>query len=122
METRRTTRFKIDTKISCIVDEEVLRKFRLICGGSFVADAFDISESGIGLLSKYLLPETLILRLKMDGALFGLKETIEIKGEVRYCKYIKDLGYKCGVRFLNIPDTYREAIVHFISRKDKSLL
>ena len=57
--------------------------------------------------------------LEIDGAIFGLKETMKLKAEIRYCVYIKPRNYKCEIKFLSIPEKYKKAIAQFISSYEK---
>lgn len=119
METRKAPRINIDLKVISRIDEDAQQKFGLVCGEIFEVNVVDITESGVGILSKFFLPKGLIVKLEIEGAVFNLKEIMKIKGEIRYCNYIKDLGYRCGVKFLNVPDIYREAISRFISSYER---
>ncbi len=114
METRIALRIDIDLKVVSKIDEGYQQKFGLACGKNFEVKGMDVSELGVGVLSKYFLPKGLIIEAEIDGAFFGLNETMKIKGEVRHCQYIRNLGYKCGLKFLNLPDTYRKAIAQTI--------
>lgn len=114
METRIALRIDIDLKVVSKIDEDYQQKFGLVCGKTFEVKGMDVSELGVGILSKYFLPKGLIIEAEIDGAFFGLSEIMKIKGEVRHCRYIRNLGYRCGLKFLNLPDTYRKAIVQTI--------
>lgn len=114
METRIALRINIDLKVVSKIGEESQQKFGLVCGKTFEVKGTDVSELGVGIISKYFLPKGLIIEAEMEGAFFGMNEIMKIKGEVRHCQYIRNLGYKCGLRFLNLSDAYRKAIVQTI--------
>ena len=119
METRKASRINIDLKVISRIDEDAQQKFGLVCGKTCEINVVDISEGGVGILSKFFLPKGLIIKLEIEGAVFNLKEIMKIKGEIRYCKYTKDLGYQCGVKFLNLSDVYRETVSQFISMHER---
>lgn len=115
METRKAPRIDINFKVLSKPVQELKQKFALVSGNKFEVKAVDISEIGIGLVSEYFLPKGLILELEIDGAPFDLKEVMKIKGEIRYCRYERTVGYRCGVQFLDLSEVYRKAIAEFIS-------
>ena len=119
METRSDKRDKISLKVNCQICEESGQSLKLACGNKFETNAVDISRSGIGLISKYLLPKGAILELEIDGKLFDLNEAMKIKSEIVHYKFIKDIGYQCGLRFIEISDTYQKAIEKFIAKNER---
>ena len=119
METRIATRLKIRLRIVSKIDKKFQQGFGLICGRSFRVDTFDISEAGIGFYSKYFLPKGLMLEIGMNGIPLGLKRVARMKAEVRHCEYSILRGYRCGVKFVDIPDSYRMAIAQFVSAHEK---
>jgi len=122
METRRSPRVPISLSIISKVDLQPGQKFSLSEGDIFKAEAADISISGIGVTSKYFLPAGLYIKLEIDGKPFGLKEPMKIKGRVRYSKFIRGQGYRCGLEFTDILPEYTAKIAEFINiyerRKD----
>ncbi|MBP7089158.1 MAG: PilZ domain-containing protein [Candidatus Omnitrophica bacterium] len=119
METRLTHRLDLRLKVTLGVDEEFKNKFVLADGNNFEAEALDISVSGIGIISKYYIPTGLIVILEIPGKIFGLKDNIKTKAEIRYCKFIKSCEYRCGIKFLDMSEEYKNAIVKFISIYEK---
>jgi len=119
METRIVARVDIDLRILFRLPEGPTQQFALAAGKSFEANALDISVLGIGVLSRYFLPHGLILDLEIDGKLLGLNEVIKVKGEIRYCRYLKDVGYRCGIKFLDLSEDYQKAITKFISTSER---
>lgn len=119
MESRKAPRIGVETKIISKVSSDYKQKFSLISGESFEVKAFDISMLGVGIISKYFLPPGLILELEITGEPFGLDEAVKIKGEVRYCIYIKGRGYKCGIQFVTISEKHSQAIARFISTYER---
>ena len=119
METRLTPRLYINFKILSRIDRESQTKFSLVKGDNFEVDILDISVGGIGVFSKYFLPRGLRLELQLEGKHFGLGEPIKIKGEVRYCNYAKASGYRCGVKFIDLPTEYKKKIANFIATYDR---
>ncbi|RJO65469.1 MAG: PilZ domain-containing protein [Candidatus Omnitrophota bacterium] len=119
METRLASRVNIDLKVVCKTEELHQQKFCLASGNKFEVKVLDISILGIGLQTKYFLPKGLIIDTEIEGAFFGLQEVMKIKGEVRYCNYIRGLGYRCGIKFLNISNKYKDAIIQFIAAHER---
>lgn len=115
METRLAPRVGIDLKVVCKTEELHQQKFCLANGNKFEVKVLDVSVLGIGFLTKYFLPKGLLITAEIDGAFFGLQETMQVKGEVKYCNYIRGQGYRCGIKFLNISTTYKDAIAQFIA-------
>jgi len=125
METRRESRIDIELKITAKVSEGPRQKFSLVDGKSFEIEVVNISKSGASLLTKYFFPRGLIIEMQIEGAFFGLKEMMKIKGEICYCRYAKSSRYRCGIKFLDIAQKYQKAIAKFNSvrerRKDSRL-
>lgn len=119
METRGAKRVNINLKVISKPAEEFREQFKLSMDKEFVAKALDISELGIGLLSKYFLPAGLILEMEIEGAPFELAQNMKIKGEIRHCKFIRSSGYQCGIKFIDIPEEYKKAIAHFIAENER---
>lgn len=119
METRSSSRVGVKLKVVCRIHENFRQKFGLTCGDVFELIAVDISEVGIGVISKYFLPKGLILELEIGGISFGIEKIMKIKGEIRYCIYKKNSGYKCGIKFLDILDEYRNNIAKLVSTYER---
>jgi len=115
METRAASRIDLKLKVICKIHENFCRKFGLARGDVFELTTVDISESGIGVISEYFLPTGLILELEIEGVPFGAEKIMKIKGEIRYCIYKKNAGYRCGIKFLNILDEYQKNIAKLVS-------
>ena len=60
------------------------------------------------------LPIGLIVELTIEGAPFGIKELMNVKGEIHYCNFIKSSIYNCGIKFVDIPEKHKKAINQFI--------
>ena len=121
METRSTPRVAVELKVICHIDESQDASFKLSEGNQFEAQALDISEGGVKLLSKYLIPRGIILDLDIDGKVFGLDRNIKTKGEVRFCESVKGLwkSNRIGVKFLDISDVDREALAKFVAAYER---
>jgi c-di-GMP-binding flagellar brake protein YcgR len=119
METRCAPRICINLKIISRIDEETGQKFSLAKGNVFEVQIVDISILGIGIISKYFLPKGLHIGLEIDGKCFDLENPFRIKGEVRYCSYVKAIGYRCGVKFINISSQYMDKIKNFIATYER---
>jgi len=119
METRLARRLNISLKVTLRVEEDLKQKFALADGNCFEADVLDISKTGLGIFSKYFIPKGLIVILEIPGDIFKLKEKITLKAEVRYCKFIKSSQYRCGIKFLDISDKYKDTIADFIAAHEK---
>ena len=114
METRKQPRTRISLKVTSKIDEESGQKFSLAGSKTFEADTIDISILGMAILTKYYLPKGLRIELEIDGKPFGLKKSMKIKGEIRYCIYFSASLYRCGVKFINILSEYKNKIAKFI--------
>lgn len=117
METRISSRVKAKLKVSCRINGR--QKFALACGEVFEPAAVDISEVGIGLISKYFLPKGLTVELAIEGILPDAGKIMKVKGEVRYSIFKKDSGYRCGVKFLDMPDEYRKSIAKLVAAYER---
>jgi len=122
IDSRLAKRVRIYLKVISKVDKLFKKKFALADGTDFEASIVDISTSGIGLVLRYFLPRGLVIELTLDGALFGLKGPMKIKGEVRHCKnvpYPKYKLYRVGIKFISVPKLYKKAISELISKLEK---
>lgn len=128
METRLKPRLQVVLTIACEICKKEEDSITLTKGNKFEIKAFDVSESGIGAFSGYFLPKDTIVDLEIAGDSFGSHENIKVKGEVRYCKYIRASGkhkYRCGIKFLNLLNGHRKTVAQFIAkyeRRDSSRL
>jgi c-di-GMP-binding flagellar brake protein YcgR len=119
MDTRLATRTNIDLKIICKIEPKYQQKFGLACGDSFEAKALDISVLGVGLLCKYFLPKGLVLEVDIDFAPFGQNEIIKIRGEIRHAQYLKNLGYRIGIKFLDISYINKKSIDKYVFSRER---
>ncbi len=120
METRFFPRIEVQFKLSVMLDESPGQIITLDSGKYFEAAATDISEGGLGLVvKKYYLPKGARIELTMDGTPLDLKKEMRFKAEVRFCNNIKFNMYKCGVKFINMSEEYKEAIKKFIALHNK---
>lgn len=119
METRSAPRVSINLGVISRIDDKNGQKFSLSKGNIFEVKVVDISVSGVGIVSKYFLPKGLSIELEIDGKPFGLDEAMKIKGEIRYCNYIKACGYRCGVKFINILGNYAAKIAELIATYER---
>ncbi len=80
----------------------------------------NLSEDGMSLMTNYNIPAGAVVSFKFilvnDQA---IKETdrvntIEVQGEVRYNRFLKERSYQMGVHFINISDADRRFISEFI--------
>jgi len=119
MDTRFTHRVNVDLKVILKIEKDAEQQVDLVDGNLFEVGIFDVSATGIGVISKHFLPKGLIVDLEMDGKLFGLNEAIKLKGEVRYCNFVQTALYKCGIKFIDTPESYTNAIANFVSANDR---
>jgi c-di-GMP-binding flagellar brake protein YcgR len=115
METRLGARVNIALAVSSKIDKSAEQNITLAKGNRFTATTCDISTVGIGMRTNFFLPKGLVINMDLEGAPFGLREAIKVKGEVRYCNYVKARNYKCGIKFVNLSSRYRQAIAKFVS-------
>ena len=71
------------------------------------------------IVKNYFLPRGLKIDIEISGSVFGLKNTIKIKGEISHCNYIKFHTYKCGIKFLELSKKNRKLIADFVASKKK---
>lgn len=119
MDTRSNFRYCIKNRIVCKIDDSQGSNFKLSGGNTFEAEIFDISEGGVGIITSYFLPRGIILNLKICGKCFGLERDIGAIGEVRYSISNKQFGYKCGIKFIDMPVADKEIIANFIASVEK---
>ncbi|NQT22905.1 MAG: PilZ domain-containing protein [Candidatus Omnitrophica bacterium] len=120
MESRLASRIQITISVISKIDEKLGQKVHLAQGDRFKAATYNVSTIGVGLhVKKYFLPIGLIIDLEIDGAPFGLKEMMKIRGEVRHCEFLKSQIYECGIKFLNLPAEYKQAIAKFLADRKK---
>ncbi len=119
MNTRHGPRVEVSLRVISTIDKSMKDSVSLANGNRFEARAYDISVGGIGLLTKYFLPNGLLLELEIEGAPFGLKERITAKGEVVHCKDVQAHKYKCGIGFTEMIDKYIKAIEQFVSNYER---
>ena len=106
-------------KIVIRIDEEATDKFSPSAGNIFEVDLTSISVLGISMYSKYYLPNGLRIILDIDGKPFGLERSMNLKGEMRYCKQIEASKYKCGIKFIKTADEYKNKIAEFVTANEK---
>ncbi len=119
MDTRLVPRITIQLKSSINIENKPDQNIRLTEGSHFDAAAFDISSHGLGLIMKYFLPKGTSIEIVIEGAPFGLKEDMKIKGEIKYCNSIAGHQHKCGVEFISLPEECQKAIDAFIAKNDR---
>jgi len=119
METRLKYRMKLTLRVISEIGKHFKRKVMLARGSRFEVTTYDITIEGMGILLRYYLPRGLVIELAIKGGPFGVKKATTIKGEVRYCNFIRFRHYKCGVRFVNLSARHRRGIARFISVNTK---
>ena len=113
MENRIAKRADIKKRVFVEIDTDREQPFYLRDGNLFAADSADISSYGIAIQSRYFLPKGLVVDLKVHGTDFDLSEVISLEGEVRYCNYKHDDGYRCGLKLTNTRQRYLETFGRF---------
>jgi len=119
MDTRFSRRTDLTLKVVLKIAKDTGQQVDLVDGNSFEVDIFDVSSTGLGLISKHFLPKGLIVDLDMDGKLFGLSEVMSLKAEICYCNFVQTSLYKCGIRFVDIPEKYTTALANFVSANER---
>jgi len=79
----------------------------------------DLSESGMGILTNYKMPESTLLSIKfiLVNERTISKERVrsmEIKGQVRYSALAEKGAYRIGIHFTDISEDDRDAIAYFV--------
>lgn len=118
-ERRKFRRVKVRLVVVYRVNEPLDVRLRI---GDQQAQAAidDISEGGIAVLSENSIPPQTHLWVRFTLALSEEKAvdffgTIELLGQVCYCKALAPNKYKVGVKFLNIDDNSKGWIADFIN-------
>jgi len=119
METRIAPRIEVDLVIVSQIDRKFEQNFSLAEGDRFRVQVVDVSIGGTGIISKYFLPTGLRIILAFPGKVFELGNIVKIKGEIRYCKFIKRPEYRCGVKFIDFPLSCKKEIAKFVAKHEK---
>lgn len=119
METRRRPRAIIALKVTLKIDQASKQNFSLAESRDLEVDAVDIGLLGMGVFSKYYLPKGLRLELEIGGEPFGLEKLMKVKGEIRYCIYLRASTYRCGIKFINLLSEYKDKIRKFIDAYER---
>jgi len=119
METRGTLRVPVNFEVIWKVDKKINPFFSLVEKGLSRGEAFNISVGGMGIFSKHFLPKGLRIKLAFSGKILGSDKFMRLKGEARYCNFIKRSHYKCGIKFIDIPVSYSSKLNEFISMFEK---
>ena len=80
---------------------------------SFVKGTKDLSEEGISftISNPLVLKSALNIKLKLPTS----KESLELEGEVVFCKEIrKNIIYTIGVKFVNLSKEQKELLKSFV--------
>lgn len=80
----------------------------------------DISTVGVGLFSDKYLPVDSRVYMEIKGNNLGLRGSIEIEGRVRYCMQVKNIIFKCGIEFIDLPEALEKRIKKYIAADDNS--
>ncbi len=86
----------------------------------------NLSEDGMSMVTNYNIPAATIVTAKFillnDQAPRQIDrvKTIEITGQVRYSRFIKERAYKMGIHFTNITEADRSFIKEFIKWAPKT--
>jgi len=118
-ESRLHPRVIFDAKISSIKVSEKMRDSVNLIKEEFSGQAIDISLGGIGIYSEYYLPTGLLLELKIDGSVLGIQRQLEIKAEVRYCNFITQRKYRCGLKFVDLSKEDKAILAEFVKNAEK---
>ncbi|MBM3254976.1 MAG: PilZ domain-containing protein [Candidatus Omnitrophica bacterium] len=86
----------------------------------------NLSINGMSILTNYNLPAATIISSKFillnekAPKIMDRVKAIEVKGEVRYSRFIKELAYQLGIHFTDITDSDRSFIGEFIKRAEET--
>jgi PilZ domain-containing protein len=119
MDTRFTNRVNLDLKVFVTIEDDEEQQVALVGGNKIEADVFDISVSGICLGIKHFIPKRLMVSVEIDGTPFGLDDVVKVKGEICYCNYMQSSLYKCGIRFIDMPEILLKAISNLVSMNER---
>ena len=118
-ERRRSSRASVGFIVAYRVNQPL--QVNMLVGNSEVqAIMHNLSEEGMAILTDYNIPVSAVVAAKFilvnDQALNeeDRVNTIEVVGEVRYSRFIKERSYRLGVQFTNISDSDRRFISEFI--------
>jgi len=109
----------VNAKISSIKISEKMRDAVALVKDEFVGQAVDISVDGIGIFLEYYLPTGVHLDLDVEGKVFGVDRALKMKAEVRYCNFIAQKKYRCGMKFIEISKEDKEVISEFVKNAER---
>ncbi|MDD5613749.1 MAG: PilZ domain-containing protein [Candidatus Omnitrophica bacterium] len=117
LERRRHKRVKVDFAAVCRT-QELFKSRTIVEPRDIVAKMFDISESGMGILSDYNFSPHTNIQAKFTLVNLGAKELerylpMEVMGEVRYNIPFKDNLRRLGVFFTNLSSEDRHTLADF---------
>ena len=118
-ESRLHPRVIVNAKISSIKVSEKMRDTVNLVKEEFFGQAIDISIGGIGIYIEYYLPTGVHLDLQVEGSPLGAQRPLNIKGEVRYCNFIAQHKYRCGLKFIEISKEDRDVIAEFVKNAER---
>ncbi|MFH1398208.1 MAG: PilZ domain-containing protein [Candidatus Omnitrophota bacterium] len=116
---RKFQRLSVNISLSYIV-ESPLEVSNLYQGREIEAAMLNISEGGIGLLSKYNIPARSIIVVRFNlfrtdrQGFISFSDPIEVICEVRYSVIMEDGQYRMGVVFRGVKDTAKSEITTFM--------
>ncbi|MFH0738657.1 MAG: PilZ domain-containing protein [Candidatus Omnitrophota bacterium] len=118
-ERRKFPRVSVGFIVLCKVNESM--QLNILVGNTEMqAIMSNLSEEGMSIMTSYNVPKSTNVNFKFilvnDRALTeeGRVNTIEVKGEVCYSRFLKDRAYQLGIHFIDISDTDRNFIKEFI--------
>lgn len=82
--------------------------------------AIDVSEGGLGIISKYLIPKHSLLHIIMDFTAIDLQggvifhKPLDVEGEVRSVVDWEGDQYRLGIKFTKITNEDKTAIKAFV--------
>lgn len=117
IESRGGIRVRIDTPAVLEIDREMRETIRILRDSQRIT-VIDVSVVGAGILSPVFLPKGAMLSIRMETAVFSPGAPVEIKGEVKYCRPVKQGSYKVGVRFVDIEDNLLNKIKVFVDKSE----
>lgn len=109
----------VNAKISSVKISDKMKDAVSLVKDEFSGQAIDISVDGIGIFLEYYLPTGVHLDLAVEGQAFGVDRSLKMKGEVRYCNFIAQRKYRCGMKFIEMSKEDREIIAEFVKNAER---
>lgn len=127
IETRDKARKPVESSAEFTINESTEKTIKLTISKSeaIKASLLDISTSGCGLDSPYLIPPGVVLDIKINAGALASElgsariDPLKVGGCVRSCIMKTQGHYRLGIKFSKIEEEDRKLIEQFIASKER---